>query len=184
MQMSEHDELAERLLKAIQHPNLVTISALANSHPEAGRINAVAAQLFQLATLIRSAGVWHAQKAEKTVLAAGIEKGLAGGKGHFNQPNPLNAQAFEVLVSKDGARGKVLWYADTLFANAQGTFQWMIRESTSLYTLRRLENQQLIEETLELWRSGAGEYERRCNRKRVRKVCWKNDGTLVCDESP
>ncbi|MCS7012101.1 MAG: hypothetical protein RMI34_04785 [Chloroherpetonaceae bacterium] len=184
MLMCVQDEISERLLRAAQHPNLVTVAALPNSHPETARINAIAAYLFQLSTLIRTTGIWQVQKAEKTVLYSGIEKGWVGGRGRFSRPNALGAAAFEVLVSKDGARGKVLWYADTLFAQARAIFEWIIRERASLYTLREWQADTLTVEQLELYRSGEGEYERRRNHRLTRKLHWTHNGKLQCDEMP
>lgn len=182
MQMCAGDELIEQLMKLIRDPNLVTISSLHNSHPDCAHINALAAKLNQFVLAIYSGSHLHLCKAQETSLYNGAEKGLLGGKGIFTKPNPLHAAAFEILLSRDVRRGKILWYADTLFSRAQGLLSWSVRESSTLYTLRSLNAEMLYQERLELFRDGRGDYERYENKRLVRRLRWNASGVPELDE--
>ncbi len=182
MLMCASDELIERLMKLIRDPNLVTISSLHNSHPDCAHINALAAKLNQFVLAIYSSSHLRPCKAQETSIYDGVEKGLLGGKGIFTKPNPLNAAAFEILLSRDVRRGKILWYSDTLFSHAQGLFSWSVRESSTLYMLRTLHLQTLCQERLELFRDGHGDYERYENKRLVRRLRWNASGMPELDE--
>ncbi|MFN3394052.1 MAG: hypothetical protein ACK41G_10120 [Candidatus Thermochlorobacter sp.] len=175
-------DFSEQLLLLIRHPNLVTISSLSNSHPETMRINAIGAKFYQLITSIHTSAQLRSRKAQETSLYTGVEKGLLGGKGIFTKPNALSAAAFEILLAKDARRGKILWYADTLFSNARGLLIWSIREDATFYTLRELNADARCEERLELFRDGRGEYERYEGGRLVRKLRWRQHGEIELEE--
>jgi hypothetical protein len=182
MLMCIGDELSEQLMKLTRDPNLVTISALRNSHRDCAHIHALASTLNQFVWAIHSGSSLRACKAQETSLYNGVEKGLLGGKGIFTKPNALNAVSFEILLSRDARRGKILWYADTLFSRPKGLLSWSIRESSTLYTMRTLDTLTLYQEHLELFRDGRGDYERYENKRLVRRLRWNASGVPELDE--
>lgn len=182
MLMCVASDLSEQLILLMRNPNLVTISSLSNSHRETARINAIGAKLYLLATSIHSSGELRARKAQETSIYSGVEKGLLGGKGVFTKPNALDAGAFEIVLAKDARRGKILWYADTLFSNAKGLLTWSIREESTFYALRSLDGEARCEERLELFRDGRGAYERYEDHRLARNLRWNQRGEIELEE--